>query len=126
MKSTPAISVDEQMAMPSDLATKVTMLSNGMKTILDWIKAQSKAPLAMSMEKSGLLLRTLPKSCVMPMKGAAKNTSGVWDDDDSDDDMSMAPSLAEGRLRPFKVEAKVEIPNYDGAVDAQRLDVWLD
>nr|CAD1816987.1 unnamed protein product [Ananas comosus var. bracteatus] len=30
------------------------------------------------------------------------------------------------RSKPFKVEAKIEIPNYDGVVDAEKLDAWLD
>ena len=106
-----------------DLAATVTMLSDDMKTILDWIKAQSIAPSAMPMEKSGLLSGTPPsKVRVTMMKGAVENTLGVQDNDDSDDDVSMASSLGKGRPRSFKVE----IPNYDGAVNAKKLDVWLD
>nr|CAD1820368.1 unnamed protein product [Ananas comosus var. bracteatus] len=80
----------------------------------------------MPVEKSGWLSGTPPKASVMPMKGAAEDTSGVRDDDDSDDDGSIAPPLTEGRSQPFKVEAKIEIPNYDGIIDAEKLDAWLD
>nr|CAD1821586.1 unnamed protein product [Ananas comosus var. bracteatus] len=89
-----------------------------MKTVLDWIKTQSAAPSAIPVEKSGQLAGTPPPK--------ARDTSGVRDDDDSDDDGSIAPSIAEGRSKSFKVEAKIEIPNYDGVVDAEKLDAWLD
>lgn len=53
---------------------------------------------------------------MMPMKGIAKNTSGVQDDnDDFDNDVSMALSLAERRSQPFKVE----IPKYNATIDAE-------
>nr|CAD1840612.1 unnamed protein product [Ananas comosus var. bracteatus] len=73
----------------------------------------------MLVEKSGQLAGTPPKARVTPVKGAAKDTSGVGDDDDFDDDGSIAPSIAEGRSQKFKVEAKFEIPNYDGVVNAK-------
>lgn len=77
----------------------------------------------MLVEKSSLFSGTPPlKACVNPMKGATENTSGAWDNDDFDDDMSMALSLIEGRLQPFKVE----IPNYDDDVDTEKLKAWLD
>nr|CAD1835516.1 unnamed protein product [Ananas comosus var. bracteatus] len=126
-KSASTMSADEQIATPSDLAAKVAALSDDMKTVLDWIKTQSAAPSAIPVEKSGRLAGTLPpKTRVTPMKGTAEDTSGVRDDDDSDDDGSIALSVAEGRSKPFKVEAKIEIPNYDGVVDAEKLDAWLD
>nr|CAD1840708.1 unnamed protein product [Ananas comosus var. bracteatus] len=80
----------------------------------------------MLVEKSGRLAGTPPKARVTPMKGATEDTSGVRDDNDSDDDESIAPSVAQGRSQKFKVEAKFEIPNYDGIVDAEKLDAWLD
>nr|CAD1823571.1 unnamed protein product [Ananas comosus var. bracteatus] len=81
----------------------------------------------MPVEKSGRLAGTPPpKAHVTPMKSTAEDTSGVRDDDDSDDDGSIAPSIAEGRSKLFKVEAKIEIPNYDGIVDAEKLDAWFD
>nr|CAD1835523.1 unnamed protein product [Ananas comosus var. bracteatus] len=120
-KSAPTISADEQIAMLSDLATKVVALSDDMKTILDWIKAQSAAPSAMPVEKSSRLSGTPPpKACVTLMKGTAEDTSGVGDDDNSANDGSIVPSLVEGMSQPFKVESKVEIPNYDGAVDTEK------
>nr|CAD1826013.1 unnamed protein product [Ananas comosus var. bracteatus] len=125
-KSASTMSADEQIATPSDLAAKVAALSDDMKTVLDWIKTQSAAPSAMPMEKSGRLEGTPPKARVTLMKGAAEDISGVRDDDDSDDDGSIAPSVAEGRSQPFKVEAKIEISNYDDIVDAEKLDAWLD
>nr|CAD1820303.1 unnamed protein product [Ananas comosus var. bracteatus] len=75
-KSTSIMSADEQITTPSDLAAKVAMLSDDMKTILDWIKTQSAAPSAMRWRRA--------------------------------------------------VEAKIEIPNYDGVVDTEKLDAWLD
>nr|CAD1827286.1 unnamed protein product [Ananas comosus var. bracteatus] len=125
-KSTPTMSADEQIVTPSDLAAKITALSNDMKTVLDWIKAQSAAQSAMPVEKSGRLAETPRKARVTSVKGAVEDTLGVRDDDNSDDDGSIAPSVAEMRLKPFKVEAKIEIPNYDGIVDAEKLDAWLD
>nr|CAD1817789.1 unnamed protein product [Ananas comosus var. bracteatus] len=98
-KSASTMFADEQIATPSDLAAKVAALSDDMKTILDWIKIQSAAPSAMLVEKSGRLARTPPKARVTPMKGAFEDTSGVRDDDDSDDDGSIAPSVAEGSSR---------------------------
>nr|CAD1831488.1 unnamed protein product [Ananas comosus var. bracteatus] len=109
--SASTMSADEQIATPSDLAAMVDVLSDDMKTVLDWIKTQSAAPSAMPVEKSGRLAGTPPpKARVMPMKGTAEDTSRVRDDDDSDDDGSIAPSVAEGRSKPFKVEAKIKIP----------------
>nr|CAD1821363.1 unnamed protein product [Ananas comosus var. bracteatus] len=121
------MSTDEQIATPSDLAAKVAALSDDMKTVLDWIKTQSAAPSAMPVEKSGRLAETPPaKASVTPMKVAAEDTSGVREDDDFDDDESIAPSVAKGRSKPFKVKAKIKIPNYNGVVDAEKLDAWLD
>ncbi|GJY85524.1 hypothetical protein Tco_0499550 [Tanacetum coccineum] len=31
-----------------------------------------------------------------------------------------------GSHRPFKVEGKIDIPTYDGTIDAEKLDSWLD
>ena len=121
------MSIDEQTAKPSDLIAKVTALSDNMKTVLDWIKIQSATQSTMPVEKSGLLLRIPPpKARMTPMRSVAENTSGTWDDDNSDDDVIMALSLPEGRPRPFKVKAKIEISNYDGTFDAKKLDAWLD
>lgn len=64
--------------------------------------------------------------CMTPTKGIIENISGVQDDDNSGDDVSMAPSHVEGRLRLFKVEAKVEVTNYDGIVNGEKLNAWLD
>nr|CAD1835777.1 unnamed protein product [Ananas comosus var. bracteatus] len=98
MMSASTMSTDKQIATPSDLATKVATLSDDMKTILDWIKTQSTTPSTMPVEKSGRLAGTpLPKARVTPMKGTVEDTSGVRDDDDSDDDESIAPSVAKGR-----------------------------
>nr|CAD1837548.1 unnamed protein product [Ananas comosus var. bracteatus] len=119
-KSASTMSADERIATPSDLATKVAALSDDMKTVLNWIRTQSAAPSAMPVEKSGRLAGTPPKARVTPMKGTAENTSGVRDNNDSDDDGSIAPSIAEERPKPFKVEAKIEIPNYDDVVDAKK------
>nr|CAD1817848.1 unnamed protein product [Ananas comosus var. bracteatus] len=124
-KSVPTMSADEKIAMPFDLVAKVAALSDGMKTVLDWIKVQSVAPSAMAVEKRGRPSGT-PKTLVMPIKGTAEDASGVRDDDDSDDDGNIASSFAKGRSQPFKVEAKIEIPNYDGVVDVEILDAWLD
>lgn len=93
MKRTPATSTDEQTTTPSDLATKVAGLFDDMKTVLDWIKAQFAAPSEMPRRKSNLLSRTPPpKAHMMLTKGIAENISGA-----RDDDVSMAPSLAEER-----------------------------
>nr|CAD1839449.1 unnamed protein product [Ananas comosus var. bracteatus] len=126
-KSASTMSADEQIATPSDLAAKVAVLSDDMKTVLDWIKTQFAAPSAMLVEKSGRLTGTPPPNArVTPMKGTAEDTSHVRDNDDFDDDGSIAPSIAEGRSKLFKVEAKIKIPNYNGVVDAEKLDAWLD
>nr|CAD1842466.1 unnamed protein product [Ananas comosus var. bracteatus] len=87
-KSASTMSADEQIATPSNLTAKVVALSDDMKTVLDWIKTQSAAPSAMPVEKSGRLAGTPPKARVTPMKGADEDTSGVRDDDDSNDDGS--------------------------------------
>ncbi|GJT76267.1 hypothetical protein Tco_1042992 [Tanacetum coccineum] len=31
-----------------------------------------------------------------------------------------------GSRKPFKVEARIDIPSYDGTVDAEKLDSWID
>nr|CAD1818255.1 unnamed protein product [Ananas comosus var. bracteatus] len=127
MKRAFIMSADKQITTPSDLVAKVVVLSDDMKTILNWIKTQSAASSAMPVEKSSQLIGTPPpKAHVTPIKSVAEDISSARDDNDSDDDESIALSLAKGRSQPFKVEAKIEIPNYDGIINTEKLDAWLD
>ncbi|KAA8534380.1 hypothetical protein F0562_031869 [Nyssa sinensis] len=55
-----------------------------------------------------------------------ENSDLKGEDDNAERDDASVVSPAEGKLRPFKVEARVEIPTFDGTVDTEKLDSWID
>ncbi|GKA28408.1 phosphatidylinositol N-acetylglucosaminyltransferase subunit P-like protein [Tanacetum coccineum] len=47
-------------------------------------------------------------------------------DTEEDQPNETHESPPRGSHKPFKVEARIDIPSYDGTVDAEKLDSWLD
>ncbi|GJW16490.1 hypothetical protein Tco_0020623 [Tanacetum coccineum] len=101
---------DDQPTGQDDLATKVDKLTKQLESIIGWIQAQPS---------------NQPKARETPMKER-------YDDvvtDEEDDDTEGAYIFKEpdhGSQHPFKVEARIDIPTYDGTVDAEKLDSWID
>nr|GEV45847.1 hypothetical protein [Tanacetum cinerariifolium] len=109
---------DDQLFGQDDLATKVNKLTKQLESIMGWIQAQPP---------------NQPKAWEIPLK-ETYNVSGYDDEDedndeDEDDDKKskiLNKTMKHGSHHPFKVKVKIDIPPYDGTVDAKKLDSWLD
>ncbi|GJU26154.1 RNA-directed DNA polymerase, eukaryota [Tanacetum coccineum] len=55
-----------------------------------------------------------------------KYSPGFKCDTEEDQPNETHGSPPRGSHKPFKVEARIDIPSYDGTVDAEKLDSWLD
>ncbi|GKB94380.1 hypothetical protein Tco_0980517, partial [Tanacetum coccineum] len=55
-----------------------------------------------------------------------KYSPGFKCDTEEDQPNETHESPPRGSHKPFKVEARIDIPSYDGTVDAEKLDSWLD
>ncbi|GJR99791.1 RNA-directed DNA polymerase, eukaryota, reverse transcriptase zinc-binding domain protein [Tanacetum coccineum] len=55
-----------------------------------------------------------------------KHSPGFKCDTEEDQPNETHGSPPRGSHKPFKVEARIDIPSYDGTVDAEKLDSWLD
>ncbi|GJY32565.1 hypothetical protein Tco_0417034 [Tanacetum coccineum] len=103
---------DDQLLGQDDLATKVDKLTKQLESIMGWIQAQPS---------------NQPKARETPLKETCK--CSIYDDEDEDDDNELEKvnkTMEHGSHHPFKVEAKIDIPTYDGTIDAEKLDSWLD
>ncbi|GKB63813.1 hypothetical protein Tco_0919999 [Tanacetum coccineum] len=49
-----------------------------------------------------------------------------YDDEDDNKLENVNKTMEHGSHQPFKVEAKIDIPTYDGTIDAEKRDSWLD
>ncbi|KAA8521664.1 hypothetical protein F0562_012346 [Nyssa sinensis] len=119
------MSADEEVtAENADLATKVDKLTEQLGAVLSWIQAQPS-----SSTKKGITddQKSPPRAPLTNESGKFKENSDLnGEDDNAERDDASVVSPAEGKLRPFKVEARVEIPTFDGTVDAEKLDSWID
>ncbi|GJV93816.1 hypothetical protein Tco_1541629 [Tanacetum coccineum] len=50
----------------------------------------------------------------------------LFDEDNDNKSKNVNKTIEHGSHHPFKVEAKIDIPTYDGTIDAGKLDSWLD
>ncbi|GJY15489.1 glutamate-rich WD repeat-containing protein 1 [Tanacetum coccineum] len=101
---------DDQPTGQDDLATKVDKLTKQLESVIGWIQAQPSSQ---------------PKARETPVK---ERYDGFVTDEE-DDDTEGAQIFKEpdhGSHHPFKVEARIDIPTYDGTVDAEKLDSWID
>ncbi|PWA90212.1 hypothetical protein CTI12_AA103160 [Artemisia annua] len=102
---------DDKPFSQDDLATKVDKLASQLESIMGWIQAQPS---------------TQPKAHETPLK-ETYGFSG-FDDEDEDDENGedINKTMKHDSHHPFKVEAKIDIRTYDGTIDAEKLDSWLD
>lgn len=77
--------------------------------VLAWIQSQLK-----------------PKAQEMPLKEKFEEETNS--DYDTEDDRDSETCMTRDRVsqRPFKVEAKIDIPTFDGTIDVEKLDSWID
>ncbi|KAA8535891.1 hypothetical protein F0562_030894 [Nyssa sinensis] len=119
------MSADEEVtAENADLATKVDRLTEQLGAVLSWIQAQPS-----SSTKKGITddQKSPPRAPLTNESGKFKENSDLnGEDDNAERDDASVVSPTEGKLRPFKVEARMEIPTFDGTVDAEKLDSWID
>ena len=83
-----------------DLAAQVSSLTHKMETILEWIAFQAKATSREQDDSAYIIQQDIPNH----EKG----------------------KKMEENSRPFWVEAKIEIPTFDGSIDVEKLDAWID
>ncbi|GKD02970.1 hypothetical protein Tco_1177944 [Tanacetum coccineum] len=93
---------DEQLLGQDDLATTVDKLIKQLESTMDWIQAQPSNQL---------------KDWETPLEETCKFS--IYDDEDEDDDNkseNVNKTMKHGSHHPFKVEAKIDIPTYDGTI----------
>ncbi|GJX35632.1 hypothetical protein Tco_0247189 [Tanacetum coccineum] len=93
----------------SELSDKVDRLASQLKSVLEWIRSQPK-----------------PKTRETPLMKKFEDEASFKYDTKEDQPNETHESLSRGSHKPFKVEARIDIPSYDGTVDAEKLDSWLD
>ncbi|XP_071702891.1 uncharacterized protein [Rutidosis leptorrhynchoides] len=91
-----------------ELSAKVDKLTSQLESVLNWIQLQSK-----------------PKAHATPVKEKEVESDMKTDTEDEPEE-EISSSRRRNMNRPFKVEAKIDIPTYDGVVDAENLDSWID
>ncbi|GKD34775.1 hypothetical protein Tco_1250284 [Tanacetum coccineum] len=101
---------DDQLLGQDDLATKVDKLTKQLES-MGRIQAQPS---------------NQPKAWETPLKETSKFSIYDEDEDDDNESENVNKTREHGSHHPFKVEAKIGIPTYDGTIDAEKLDSWLD
>ncbi|GJZ99487.1 hypothetical protein Tco_0672038 [Tanacetum coccineum] len=95
----------DQPSGTDDLAAKVDKLSKDLESVISWIRDQ------------------LPKAHVTPVK--ERYAEYMFEDNDIEDGDDNNKKV-NGPHYPFKVKARIDIPTYDGTVDAEKLDFLID
>jgi hypothetical protein len=103
--TSPSVTMSEETTL-ADLAKAVVALSEQMKTILDWIAQQDEEE-----DDDAYSTRTI-KSPEMGPKYKNKKPPRRNEEEST-------------QLRPFKVDARIDIPTCDRSIDAEKLDSWL-
>ncbi|GJW95820.1 hypothetical protein Tco_0175492 [Tanacetum coccineum] len=93
----------------SELSDKVDRLASQLESVLEWIRSQPK-----------------PKTRETPLMEKFEDEASFKYDTEEDQPNETHVSPSRGSHKPFKVEARIDIPSYDGTVDAEKLDSWLD
>ncbi|GKA42329.1 hypothetical protein Tco_0734989 [Tanacetum coccineum] len=93
----------------SELSDKVDPLASQLESVLEWIRCQPK-----------------PKTRETPLMEKFEDEASFKYDTEEDRANETHMSPPRGSHKPFKVEARIDIPSYDGTVDAEKLDPWLD
>ncbi|GJT89909.1 glutamate-rich WD repeat-containing protein 1 [Tanacetum coccineum] len=84
-------------------------LASQLEFILEWIQSQPK-----------------PKTRETPLKEKFEDRASLKCHTKEYPDNETHVILPRGSHKPFKVEARIDIPSYDGTVDAKKLDSWID
>lgn len=95
----------------NELSERVDQLTKQLESVLAWIQSQPQVP---------------PKARETPSKKRFDEDSGSKEDLEDDRFCESSVPLGRGSHRPFKVEARIDIPTFDGTVDAEKLDSWID
>ncbi|GKF69599.1 hypothetical protein Tco_0202656, partial [Tanacetum coccineum] len=88
-----------------ELSAKVDRLASQ----LEWIQSQPK-----------------PKTRETLLREKFEDEASLKWHTEEDPDNETHVILPRGSHKPFKVEARIDIPSYDGTVDAEKLDSWID
>lgn len=107
------MSVEEEVTPDqSDLSDKVDRLTTQLETVLKWIQAQLS-----SSSSPGLMIVgdgiSPPRARLTTERDKAHNDAN-----------SLLVTGA--RPQPFKVEVRIDIPTFNGTIDAEKLDSWVD
>ncbi|GJY29611.1 hypothetical protein Tco_0405378, partial [Tanacetum coccineum] len=83
-------------------------LASQLEFVLEWIQSQLK-----------------PKTRETPLRDKFEDGASLkCHTEDPDNETHVI--MPRGSHKPFKVEARIDIPSYDGTIDAEKLDTWID
>lgn len=105
-------------AASADLAAQVAMFAQKMDGVLDWLWSQANPTVKDDGDK-----RIAAKDKEPSSFKSETSLSKTHHDDNNDDATKL---MAQARLQPFWVEAQIDVPSYDGSINAMVLDAWLD
>ncbi|GJV30747.1 ribonuclease H-like domain-containing protein [Tanacetum coccineum] len=92
----------------NELSAKVDDLASQLESVLEWIQSQLK-----------------PKTRETPLRDKFEDEASLkCHTEDPDNETYVI--MPRGSHKPFKVEARIDISSYDGTVDAEKLDSWID
>ncbi|GKC73147.1 hypothetical protein Tco_1119030 [Tanacetum coccineum] len=92
-----------------ELSANVDRLASQLESVLKWIQSQPK-----------------PKTLETPLREKFEDGASLKCHTEEDPDNETCVILPRGSHKPFKVEARIDIPSYDGTVDTEKLDSWID
>ncbi|GKG08713.1 hypothetical protein Tco_0334545, partial [Tanacetum coccineum] len=92
-----------------ELSAKADRLASQLESVLEWIQSQPK-----------------PKTQETPLREKFKDGSSLKCHTEEDPDNKTHVILHRSSHKLFKVEARIDIPSYDGTVDSEKLDSRID
>lgn len=95
----------------NELSMKIDKLTNQLESVLSWIQSQSPI---------------LPRAQPTPLKDRYEGIASSKEDEDDNPNGESSVAMAGGYHRPFKVEARTDILTFDGTVNAEKLESWID
>lgn len=110
-----SMSSEEEEVTPdqSNLSDKVDRLTTQLEAVLKWIQSQPSSSASPGLKNVD--------------DGISPPRARLTTEKEKSQDEDAHPRFVTGiRPQPFKVEARIDIPTFDGTIDAEKLDSWVD
>lgn len=86
-------------------------MTNQLESVLTWIQSQSSS--------------IPPRAQSTRLKDKYENTASSKEDEEDNPNGKTSARMAQVSHQPFKVEARIDIPTFNGSVKTEKLDSWI-